>query len=56
MAAEEDIITLVVQRDDLAALKLGLGRKHGVHRLGGEDTERGLETVEKELGLSFFSQ
>lgn len=51
MATEEDVITLVVQRYDLATLKLGLGREHGVHRLGGEDTERGLEAVEEKLGL-----
>ena len=51
VAAEEDVITLVVQRYDLTTLKFGLGREHGVHRLGGEDTERGLEAVEEKLGL-----
>lgn len=48
---QEDVIALVVQRDDLAALELWVVRPEVLKRLCREDTERGAEVVEQELGL-----
>lgn len=50
MPAQEDVIALVVQRDDLAARELGLGGEEGAEEVRGQQTERGAEIIEDELG------
>ena len=51
MSAQENVIALVVQRDDLAALELGLGREEGAEEGGGQEAEGRAEVVEDEFGV-----
>ncbi len=44
--SQEDIITLVVQRDYLAALELGLRWEEREEETGSQETEGGAEVVE----------
>lgn len=50
MPSEENVIALIMQRDDLAALQLGLRGKQAAEEMGGEEAERGAEVVEDEFG------
>jgi hypothetical protein len=47
--------TLVVQRNNLPAGQLGLGREQGVHRLGSQETQRGCEAIEEKFRLQTVS-
>lgn len=49
MAAHEDVVALVVQRDDLSALQFGLGGEQCAHEVRGQEAERGGEVVEDEF-------
>lgn len=50
MAAHEDVVALVVQRDDLPALRLRPGGEQGAHEVRGQETQGGGEVVEDEFG------
>ena len=50
MSAHEDVVALVVQRDHLPPLQLGLGGEQGAHEMRHEQAERGGEAVEDEFG------
>jgi hypothetical protein len=52
--AEEDVIALIVQRQDLPTGQLGLRREQGVHGLGRQQTQWSLEAVEEELRLNVY--
>lgn len=50
MAADEDVVALVVQRDDLPSSQFGLVGEEGAHEVGGQEAEGGGEVVEDEFG------
>jgi hypothetical protein len=48
---DHDEVALVVHRDDLPALNLGLGRVEGVEGLADKEAKAGAEVVQEELRL-----
>lgn len=54
VAPDHDEVALVVHRDDLPALDLGLRRVQRVEGLADQEAEAGAEVVEEQFGLCFW--
>lgn len=50
MTTDENVITLVVQSDDLSALEFRLRREECAEQMGSQKTERSTEVIEDQLG------